>query len=73
MTTHTREKKSQTIYESGRYIASAMNDGSLVVQTKLVLGGRRLVGIAAAKGIAAIRTAIDRKQADTLCRALIDG
>ena len=61
---------STVIFENGHYIASAMRDGSLIVQKKRTGKGYRLIGENAAVWIDSIRTAIDKSEAAALCRAL---
>lgn len=62
--------KSEVIFENAHYVASYMRDGALIVQKKRTGKGFRLVGENAAVWADSIRTAIDKQEAATLCRAL---
>jgi len=62
--------KSQVIFENAHYSACHMADGSLIVQKKKTGKGYRLIGENAAIWADSIRTAIDKSEANALCRAL---
>jgi hypothetical protein len=63
--------KSRIIFKNSHYTACAMQDGSLVVtRNRGKSGGSRLVGPNAASWIDAIETAIDNKEASSICRAV---
>lgn len=62
--------QSTVIFESGFFTACAMSDGSLIVQNKKTGKGSRLIGENAPHWIDNIKTAIDKKEANMLCRAV---
>lgn len=65
--------KSEVIYKSRFYTASAMSDGSLIVQTSWNKKGVRLVGPSASVWIENIREAVaagDKDEANLLCRSV---
>lgn len=61
--------KSEVIFQSRHYTASAMRDGSLIVQRHDGTGTRLVNG--AQEWIEAIKTAINHKEAAALCRAIL--
>lgn len=65
----------RTIHKTGRYIAFDYKNGAgLIVQrASTTQGGKHLTGAQAGKWINAIETAIDNKEADQLCRAILKG
>jgi hypothetical protein len=62
--------QSEIIFKSAAYTACAMRDGSLVVTKNKVREGRRLVGENAPYWIDAIKTALDVKEANFICRSM---
>jgi hypothetical protein len=67
-------QKSEVIFKNAHYTACAMRDGSLIVtRNKGNGGGSRLIGSNAASWIDAIRTAIDSREASSICRAVVIG
>ena len=63
-------QKSTVIFKSGYFTACAMKDGSLIVTKNKTQEGRRLVGETAPDWIDSIKTALDAKEANFICRAL---
>ena len=61
---------SKVIFENSHYSACFMRDGSLIVQKKRTGKGYRLIGENAAIWADSIVTAIDKSEANALCRAL---
>lgn len=64
-------QESQLLFQNQHYAASAMRDGSLIVQNLRRGVGVRLVGPQASVWIDAISTAIDRDEASALCKGVL--
>jgi hypothetical protein len=64
-------KTSRVVFENQHYSACHMRDGSLIVTHKRKQGGKRLTGPQALDWIAAIETALDASEANTLCRVFL--
>ena len=62
---------SKVIFANQYYTACDMGDGSIVVTRNRKRGGKRLTGHEAKTWIEAIKTAIDDKEANALCRGFL--
>ena len=66
-----RPQQSRVIFQGNRYVASAMRDGSLIVQDSSRGTGRRLVGAQVPEWADAIERAMDGTEAHFLCREFL--
>ena len=64
--------KTTVIFQNQHYTACKMRDGSLVVTRNNKQQGKRLVGPAALEWLDAIKTADDAREANALCRAIVN-
>ncbi|CAA2141622.1 hypothetical protein [Hyphomicrobium sp. ghe19] len=62
--------KPEVIFENQHYQACGWK-GSLIISHKRKRGGKQLVGDQAATWIDAIKTAMDRDEANALCRVFL--
>ena len=66
-----RPAQSRVIFQSNSYVASAMRDGSLIVQDVRHGTGRRLIGEQVKDWSSAIEQAMDSMEAAQLCCAFL--
>lgn len=67
-----RPSQPAIIFKNQHYTACILRDGALVVTHNRKRGGKHLVGAHAATWIDAIVTALDKSEANDLCRTLLN-
>ena len=64
--------KSRVLFQNQHYAACLMRDGALIVQNLRKGTGRRLLGSQVADWATAIEAALDRGEANDLCRGFLE-